>query len=769
MMLPRRSPPPVSKRLEFRSAFCPFTKSFVHANTPRWNQLTRVGFGVNLSISAGRRLVITCPERLLQTARRMQCDAAYREGLMCTWPALLQQTLGELLTTTSTSSRDSFFATILGVMDEEIVAPRIALETHLLQKLQTAALCDLSRPIFEQPQSSGVSESSPGEDDADRSFSLVMGSEELLAPSMGSTLVACASSQDHDAMFALLAKRSAYVKLRFTTTPRFVADLQVRIDEDTVVYITDACAATCPVLVVGNAQLLSADAFRLVLVKMRSEQIKVLFLAVVDNDGRSSSSGDGESISHLAVDRKVPLLDDLIKLRQLHQKQPVALEQAAEALGELLAGCPEMGDEVILPALEQLLSPGPLGLESWCAKFPFIPRTIVCHKLLERYHVGEAVGGCSSGIPLPPLPWGELVPTLHDATVREQDARAQLARNTNTPPVKFYPAACCVALAGFWTHSALVITKIPFADLRRSVLHRTVALMDAEGCHLVVDCDIMKADFQRGLGVCCLVRVGISSPSCAGLVSKMMQQALCEIALETKAIWPLLERHRQAMYFHTVAEPESMIFPNEIERFLFSQLMARAPVLSLTKGTKVVFVADVAGGLARRGDLATVEGFAEWSSASLLGCTSTTLSKDSLELFFLAQTSRLLPQVRLDEPNSTNNTTYSSSEHGVVVDVFPMDFIVGGYRSVGHYALPYLALPLLPASFIPLSNLLHPALCGGTHQLHLLPDSIRSQIQVAPPPSALGAKRSSSSGRGFQTLVGSSPKFSQLLDAKVSL
>ena len=597
------------RRLDFKSAFCPFTKSFIHANTPKWHQLQRVGFGVNCTLVTGRKLTIVNPERLIATAKLMSQDQQYFVSCTKSWGAALRDTLGEILTTTSTAVPSEFFSIVLHVIDNEVPQSRIRLDPEVLQSCRTKALCSTAA----QSQ----------DDEID--FSVAVATEELLKH--GPVLVCCKNRQHHDHVFSFLieALRGSHTCARFTITTRDIADLKLRIDEDCEMYLSDACSASSPTVIIGMAQLISADAIRLVCAKARSEGMRLVFVAVEDTPA---------SVNHFPFARASELLDDLLQI----QKKKLPRDSVVEALFDLLQE--KVTRESVTLAVDELLDNAEhFSVENWCTKFPFVPQTTVFHNLIQKFVVvsdvdhtttkNVAIGGwCNS----------KIVSTLQEATVGEQLLREKLCSESGCAMIRYVPAVRRIELAGIWTTTAFGVTRTSFANLRRDILQRIQVLVLGNE---VVDCDVVKADYQKGQGVCFYTRVRVRLQEQTPSVSRALQQVLCDIANETNLIWPVNKTDQSSCRFRVVQEPDAMVFSNEIERLLFAMLMCQSPALSLTRGTRVIFTKDCDSG--SRGQIATITDFVTESPTN------------DLRRFFLDQhLTTFLPVVKTIDSNHSS-------------------------------------------------------------------------------------------------------------------
>nr|CCC94498.1 conserved hypothetical protein [Trypanosoma congolense IL3000] len=182
--------------------------------------------------------------------------------------------------------------------------------------------------------------------------------------------------------------------------------------------------------------------------------------------------------------------------------------------------------------------------------------------------------------------------------------------------------------------------------------------------------------------------------------------------------------------FESLDECVTTAHPNLVERRLFALAYTQRGPLRLTVGTPVIVLRDMSQ--IARGTFCRVVRFVSADAVKGLGASEAFL----LRCYFEQQrgSAGVLPTIRpmrrLNETRVSFHESMSEETGGVMdeeVVVLPTVSLVGGYRSVHHYALPAFQLPLLaPCQWVAASTLLHPLFVHPDNLFEFVPHKIRS-------------------------------------------
>ncbi|KAH9589171.1 hypothetical protein LSM04_003471 [Trypanosoma melophagium] len=320
-----------------------------------------------------------------------------------------------------------------------------------------------------------------------------------------------------------------------------------------------------------------------------------------------------------------------------------------------------------------------------------------------------------------------------------------------------------IVLLGCWTHTLLFCAPMvaDVVPLGRLLYLDVVTRAQRAGIFKVMDIDVFHIDYVsypndrrcRLFGTrlrFCPTTDADTSFTTRQAATEALQQALVKTAVEAP-LFPLWthsltttshhkrraevsqQRHEKKVEgfvahfrFEELDEIVSAAQPVFVERRLFALAVVHCAPLRLTVGTEVLLLQDISPCL-KRGSrcqvvrFVTLEMLMSSENLSLSGEKQKKMGHEpswSKVDYLLAQQyieqqkgSNGFPVVRLirtcgDDSGIENNDSAIESLEAVVL---PVATLVGGYRSLHHYALPTLHLPLLaPCKYAAASTLLHP-------------------------------------------------------------
>ncbi|ORC92503.1 uncharacterized protein TM35_000032560 [Trypanosoma theileri] len=394
----------------------------------------------------------------------------------------------------------------------------------------------------------------------------------------------------------------------------------------------------------------------------------------------------------------------------------------------------------------------PIVLESRCLAWQ---RACADHDTLKKaYAINKTLSRVALGLENRSMV--SSIPSHIKGTSSQQQQQQKQQQQQQLLEQSYEPHFEPVVLLGCWTHTLLFCAPM-VADvipLGRLLYLDLVTRAQRTGVFKVMDIDVFHIDYVSyppdrrcrlfGTRLRFLPNndrdIAFTARQAA---TEALQQALVKSAVEARLfpLWThsltpssqhkkhekvvLQEKHEKKVdgflahfRFEELDEIVSAAQPVFVERRLFALAVAQCAPLRLTVGTQVVLLQDLSPCL-KRGvrcqvvRFVTIEMLMSGENLSSSGHQQSWSKAD----YMLAQQyieqqkgSNAFPVVRLMSSRCHSDINASDNIlEGTEAVVLPAETLVGGYRSLHHYALPTLHLPLLsPCQYVAASTLFHP-------------------------------------------------------------